>query len=95
MTDNAKKITELQTTSSPKKGDYLVIVSNNTGSDVTMKVTLSTLLGNNDANTVIQTYTPSSSTSTTVKKGTIFFDANYLYIATDTNTVKRVSLVSF
>lgn len=38
--------------------------------------------------------TPANSTPI-VTKGTIFFDANFLYVATADNTLKRVTLTSF
>lgn len=38
--------------------------------------------------------TPSNSTPS-VKKGVCWFDSQYFYIATDDNTVKRVTLSSF
>ena len=39
--------------------------------------------------------TPANSTNTTVAAGTIWFDANYIYVTTATDTVKRVALSTF
>jgi hypothetical protein len=39
--------------------------------------------------------TPANSTSTTITAGSVFWDANYLYVATATNIVKRAALSTF
>lgn len=39
-------------------------------------------------------FTPTNSTIN-VAKGTVWFDSNYMYVATSNNNVKRVSLSSF
>jgi hypothetical protein len=41
------------------------------------------------------TATPANSTSTVVSQGTIFWDANYIYVATSNNVVKRAALSTF
>lgn len=43
---------------------------------------------------IFKNETPANSTVTVVK-GTIYYDSNYLYVATANNTLKRVALSSF
>ena len=104
----AKKISELVATSSPSSDDLLVIVDAPAGSAVTKKVTVGDLLGNSSANVVVSNSavlsarniinrrkeTPVTS-ATQDPAGTLFFDDNYLYIATSNGTLKRVPLSSF
>lgn len=52
-----------------------------------LKVANSTIL-------VAEQFTPASSTATTVK-GMMWHDANYLYIATATDNIKRIALTTF
>lgn len=52
-----------------------------------------TLISNNLI--VTTTTTPANSTSTTITIGSIFYDSNYLYIATANNVVKRALLSTF
>ena len=95
MTDRAKKISELTALTAPAGEDLLVIVDDPTGtSNATKKVTVSNLLGNSAANVAIRNATPANSTIT-VRQGVLLYDANYLYIATSNNTLKRISLSSF
>lgn len=94
MSDRAKKITELSALTAPAGDDLLVIVDDVAGTATTKKVTVANLLGNSSANVVIFNATPANSTIT-VKKGTLLFDNNYIYIATSNNSLKRVSLSSF
>lgn len=94
MSDRAKKITELSALTAPTADDLLVIIDDVAGTPITKKVTVGNLLGNTSANVVIFNSTPANSTIT-VKKGTILFDASYLYVAVANNTLKRVALSSF
>jgi hypothetical protein len=94
MSDRAKKITELSALTAPAGDDVLVIVDDVSGTAITKKVTVANLLGNSSANVVVFNSTPANSTIT-VKKGTLLFDNNYIYIATSNNNLKRVSLSSF
>lgn len=94
MSDRAKKITELSALTAPAGDDLLVIVDDVAGTATTKKVTVANLFGNSSANVVIFNATPANSTIT-VKKGTLLFDNNYIYIATANNNLKRVSLSSF
>jgi hypothetical protein len=52
------------------------------------------MLGNSAANVSIRALAPANSTIT-VKAGSIFFDANYIYVAVADDTLKRVALSSF
>ena len=94
MSDRAKKITELTALTAPAAVDLMVIVDDPSGTPVTKYVTVGNLFGNSAANVVIYNSTPANSTIT-VKKGTLMFDSDYLYIATANNTLKRVALSSF
>ena len=94
MSDRAKKITELTALTAPVAVDLLVIVDDPTGTPITKYVTVGNLLGNAAANVVIYNSTPANSTIT-VKKGTLIFDSDYLYIATANNTLKRIALTAF
>lgn len=94
MTDRSKKISELGALATPAGEDLLVIVDDPSGTPVTKKVTVANLLGNSAANVVIQNVTPANGTIT-VKKGTIMFDTDFIYIATANNVVKKVSLSAF
>lgn len=94
MSNRAKKITELTALSAPAGEDLMVIVDDPSGTPTTKYVTVSNLLGNSTANVVVYNATPANSTIT-VKKGTLLFDSDYLYIATANNVLKRVGLSSF
>lgn len=94
MTDRSKKISELGALATPAGEDLLVIVDDPSGTPVTKRVTVANLLGNSAANVVIQNVTPANGTIT-VKKGTIMFDTDYIYIATANNVVKKVALSAF
>ena len=94
MSDRAKKISELSALTAPAAVDLLVIVDDPTGTPITKYVTVGNLLGNSSANVVIYNATPANSTIT-VKKGTLMFDSDYLYVATANNTLKRIALTAF
>lgn len=109
MATRAKSIPELASLAAPASDDLLVVVDVS-AANTTKRATVASILGNvsnNDlilannktlsANTLIvrSTITPANSSAVAVSKGTIFFDSNYLYIATSNNFVKRVSLSDF
>ncbi len=94
MTDNAKKTSELPTTNNAVANDRIVILKDPSGTPSTRTIKVSDLLGNSAANVVVQETTPSNSTIT-IKKGTMLFDNNYLYIAVANNSLKRVALSIF
>jgi hypothetical protein len=96
MTDRAKKVSELTATSSVASNDYLVIVTDTTGTPTTKRVTVNNFFGNTSANLYTQKITaPANSIALSVKQGAVFYDSNYLYVAIANNNVKRVLLESF
>lgn len=109
MANRAKSIPELPLLAAPAKDDLLVVVDSS-AANTTKRSTIATIIGNvsnNDlimsntstlsANTLIirGTLTPANSSAIAVEKGTVFFDSNYLYIATSNNHVKRLPLSDF
>jgi hypothetical protein len=94
MSDRAKKISELTALTAPAAVDLMVIVDDPSGTPITKYVTVGNLFGNSAANVVIYNSTPANSTIT-VKKGTLMFDSDYLYVATANNTLKRITLTAF
>lgn len=98
MANDAKKVSNLQLALSASNNDYLIIQKDG---EPTKIISVGNLLGNSAsvvhrANNFISRdkRTPSNS-SITIERGTIFYDDNYLYIATSNNVIKRVSLTSF
>lgn len=82
--------------------DYMLIVSTAGGIANTKKILVSNFAANNtidkiSANTVVLrgTTTPANGSVTTITKGSVFFDDNFIYIATANNIVKRAQLNSF
>lgn len=94
MSNNSKKISELPIINSALSNDRIVILKNPNSAPATVTISVSNLLGNSSANLVIQEVNVPNS-SITVKKGTIFYDQDYLYIAVANNTIKRINLSSF
>jgi len=101
MADRSKSITELTTLATPAGEDLLVIVDSPLGSANTKKISVQTLFSNTSNLTIVcnvfvteNQQTPANSTIT-VRKGTIFFDNSFLYVATANNVLKRISLESF
>lgn len=109
MADRAKKISELTALTSASTDDLLVIVDDPSGNSATKKVTVNNFLNNSAANvTVSNAYylsannlvvsrftTPATSSGTSDIKGSIWFDVNYIYVATANGTIKRAALSSF
>lgn len=95
MASNAKKVTELPVAVSATGDDLILIVDDPNGVATTKKLTLKNLFGNSTVNVGITSISPSNSTMTAVKAGSVFYDFNYLYIAVDTNLIKRVELSRF
>ncbi len=103
-----KKVSELTALTAPASEDLLLIIDDPSGAPASKKITVGSFLGNCSsnvtlsnsailsANTVIvrNSQTPANS-SATATKGSIFYDSDYLYIATANNTLKRVALSSF
>lgn len=101
MADRAKKISELDSLTAVAGEDLLVIVDSPSSTPVTKKVSVNTLftVANSvtvSANTlVVRNFQSPTSSSFACERGTILYDANYLYIAVANNTLKRVALSSF
>lgn len=109
MANRAKSIPELPSLTAPALSDLLVVVDVS-GANATKRSTIATVVGNvsnNDlimannvtlsANTLVirNNSTPANGSTVAVERGTVFFDADYLYIATANNFVKRVPLSDF
>lgn len=109
MANRAKSIPELASLATPATNDLLVVVDVSSA-NTTKRSTVASVIGNvanNDlvmannvtlsANTLIlrNTITPANSTALSIEGGTIFFDSNYLYIATSNNYIKRLPLSDF
>jgi hypothetical protein len=109
LADRAKKISELTALTAPSTDDLLVIVDAPSGNAVTRQVTVQNFLNNSQANvTVSNTHylsannlvirrknTPVLSTGTSDVQGSIWFDDNYIYVATANGTIKRAALSTF
>ena len=109
MVDRAKKISELVALTAPSNDDLLVIVDSPANNAITKQVTVSDFFNNAAANvTVGNTYylsannfvirrraTPVASSGTSDLQGSIWFDTNYIYVATANGTIKRAALSSF
>jgi hypothetical protein len=104
----SKKITELNATTTISGGDLLVVVTDPTGVASTKKMTITNFFANvqpavifNGELTVANNIkiptksTPANTNSLSISQGSMFYDANYLYVATANNTVKRVALTTF
>jgi len=111
MATEVKKISELTAVTSANSTDYMVLVDDTSGTPGTKRINagalLTTGLKAKFANTTISqlsvttdkividnSKTPTSS-SMTITQGSIFYDTNYLYVATANNTIKRVALSTF
>jgi CTP:phosphocholine cytidylyltransferase-like protein len=108
MADRAKTISELPIATSLSGDELFVVVDDPSGTANTKQITLNNIFANSTANVTLANasvlsantlitrnkQTPANSTIT-VTKGTILFDDDYLYIATDNNTLKRIALTSF
>ena len=102
MSNTGVKTSEIPSVNSVSTADKVILVTDVSSSPVTKTTTVGTLFSNTAnlqviAKTLIinNTATPSNSTATTIQGGTVFFDNNYIYIATSNNIVKRVALSSF
>lgn len=101
MADRAKKISELDNAPVVAGSDLLVVVTNPSSNAATRKVTVNTFFNVSNsvvvsANTlVVRNFQSPANSTIAVTQGTIFYDANYLYIAVANNMLKRVALSSF
>ena len=95
MATEAKKISQLDEIVTATGDDFVVVVNDPNGIPSTKKMTMLNLFGNSTVNVAITSISPANSTVTVVKKGTVFYDLNYLYVAVENNTIKRVALSLF
>lgn len=110
MADRAKKISELTAVTQPSSDDLLVIVDGpSSNTPATKQVTVQNFFNNAAANvTVGNTFylsannfvirrlqTPATSSGTADLRGSIWFDVDYIYVATANGTIKRAALSSF
>jgi len=95
MATQAKKISELTELHTATGDDFLVIVNDPAGTPSTKKLSVKNLFGNSTVNVALTSISPSNSTMTAVKSGSVFFDSNYIYVAVANNLVKRVALSLF
>lgn len=95
MANEAKKITQLDEILSASGDDFVVIVNDPGGIPSTKKITALNLLGNSTVNVAITSISPANSTMTAIKRGHVFYDLNYIYVAVEDNLIKRVALSLF
>lgn len=95
MATEAKKVSQLTEITSATADDQILLVNDPAGTPSSRKLSIRNLFGNSTVNVAITSISPSNSTMTAVKGGTIFYDSNYLYIAVSNNLIKRVSLSLF
>jgi hypothetical protein len=109
MASNAKKISELIACTAPIGNNQLAVVGNTAGTKNTFSLTVSDLLGNSQANVVVgnsavlsantliirKTTTPANSTVGGATNNSIWFDADYIYVALANGHIKRASLSTF
>lgn len=100
MATQAKRVTDLPALTGPVANDVLLAVDDPDGSPSTRSVTVGELFGNSSvvvrANTlVLRTKSTPANSTPVVEQGTIWFDADYVYVAVANNVVKRASLASF
>lgn len=103
MANEAKHITELPVAATAATDSVFVIevnVGNTSSNSVTKQISVTNLFSNSNldisANTITLEYntTPANSTINVVH-GRIWYDSDYLYVATANNVVKRVPLEDF
>lgn len=93
------KISELESAVSIQGDTLFVIVNDPNGAAVTLKISASDLFGNVEVAAKFSDFrlvelTPLTS-SDEAAKGKVWFDANFIYVAVDEDTIKRVPLTSF
>ena len=94
--NNSIKLSNLQTKTYGDSNDAIVAWSNTSNADVIIPVaalyTNTTLVANSFV--LLDNHLPANSTANTTK-GQIWSDGNYIYVASATNIIKRVALLSF
>jgi hypothetical protein len=95
MATEVKKVSQLTEITSATADDQILIVNDPAGTPSSRKLSVKNLFGNSTVNVAITSISPSNSTMTAVKAGSIFYDSSYIYIAVANNVIKRVALSSF
>lgn len=92
----ARATSNLVQRTSANTSDRIVVLSDPAGNAQTVTVSIATIFSNTNGLMINlgAANTPANSTSLTVKAGTILYDANYLYVATANNLVKRVGTLT-
>ena len=99
-----KKVTALTAATSVAADDLFMVVDNPSGTPVSKKVAAQDLFGAVPSDLAIVAgknlrLTPSTNnpttTSPTVAAGSIWFDADYIYVAVSATVIKRASLSTF
>lgn len=97
MADRAKKISELTALTTATGDDLLVIVDDPSGSAVTKKITVNSLMMNTSNVTtsfIRQTAAPAlANSSGTI--GELRFDSSYIYVCVANNSWKKASLTAW
>lgn len=93
------KISELERVTTFQSDALLVMVSDPSGGAQTIAITAGDLFGNVSVNATFTDLhlveaTPNTS-SDVVGKGKLWFDSDFIYIATSNNEIKRVALSTF
>lgn len=106
--NDARKFSDYNACNAPEANLYWVVTGNTSGTETTFKITANSLFSNAPVDIIVSNTnvlstnnfilrdksTPVTSTDT-VKEGTIWWDANYIYVAIANNTIKRASLSTF
>ena len=95
MATEAKKVSQLTEIHAATANKITLIVNDPAGTPSSRKLSVRNLFSNSTVNVAITSISPSNSTMTAVKAGSIFFDTNYIYVAVANNVVKRAALSSF
>jgi hypothetical protein len=104
MAEAGKKISAYPILSAPSANTKLVVEHNgntysisiiNVFANVTGNVSVSNTSTFSVNNFIIRRGDTPANSTPTVSQGTIWFDADYLYVATANNTLKRVALTAF
>lgn len=109
MASNARKISELTACTAATGGNQLVVVGNTSGTSNTYSLTVSNLFGNSQANVIVgdsyvlstnnliirNTTTPANSEAGGITNNSIWFDADYIYVALANGYIKRAPISVF
>lgn len=99
MAEEKRSTANLVQRVSANSADRIVVLSDPSGNATTATISIGDLFGNSSLNIIansiaIGTGTPANSSAMIVRAGTLIYDANYLYVATANNLVKRIGTLS-